>query len=217
MHFTSYEKTVITEAFKDTLMLLFTTGGLVLIFGLFIGLVLYFTETSETRKGYVAHKTFGVVIDIFRSIPFIILMIILIPFTVLIMNTMLGPKAAIPALVLSAGPFYGRIIYNALKEIPKGHIEAIKAMGANRTTFIVLLIKESLPSLIAGFTVTMVSLVGFIAAAGAVGAGGLGDLARRRALTMDYDMMYVSVVLLLVIVLFIQIIGDYAVKKIDKR
>lgn len=217
MSFTAYEQSLLIDAFKDTLYLLVVTGLLVFIFGSIIGLTLFLTELNGSKKQVVFHKIFGSIMDVFRSVPFIILMIIMIPVTVWLVGTMLGPNAAIPSLVLSAAPFYGRVFYNALRDIPKGHIEAIHSLGANRKTLIVLLFKEAMPSLISGFTVTMVSLVGFIAAAGAVGAGGLGDLARRRALTMDYDMMYASVILLLVIVLVIQIIGDYLAKRIDKR
>lgn len=217
MSFTAYEQTLLTDAFKDTLYLLAITGVLVFVLGSFIGLTLFLTELEGSRKSLIIHRVFGSIMDIFRSIPFIILMIIMIPVTVWVVGTMLGPNAAIPSLVLSAAPFYGRVFYNALRDIPKGHIEAIHSMGANKITLVKLLFREALPSLISGFTVTMVSLVGFIAAAGAVGAGGLGDLARRRALTMDYNMMYASVLLLLVIVLVIQITGDYLAKKIDRR
>lgn len=217
MSLTEYEKTLLTDAFKDTLYLLLVTGILVFLIGSIIGLTLFLTELNGSKKYRLFHKIFGSIMDIFRSVPFIILMIITIPVTVWLVGTMLGPNAAIPSLVVSAAPFYGRVFYNALRDIPKGQIEAIHALGANKRTLIKLLFKEAMPSIISGFTVTLVSLVGFIAAAGAVGAGGLGDLARRRALTMDYEMMYAAVILLLVIVLVIQIIGDYLAKRIDKR
>lgn len=218
---TTYEIEQIQKAFIDTLYLLLITGIFLTVIGLMLGFLLYFTRPDERKDKpkmvHVIHFVLGGVIDISRSIPFIILMIMLIPVTVIIMGTMLGRDAALPALVISASPFYARVVFNALKDIPHGTHEALESMGASKRVITRTLLKEALPSLISGLTVAMVSLVGFIAAAGAVGAGGLGDLARRRALVMDYDVMYVAVGLLLVIVLVIQFLGDFISKKVDHR
>jgi D-methionine transport system permease protein len=186
-----------------------------------LGYILYITSEQEDKEKQkimrITHYIVGTFIDILRSIPFIILMLILIPLTVIIMGTMLGPKAALLSLIISAAPFYARVSYNALLDVDKGNVEALNAMGASKFIKIKILFREALSGLIKGLTVTLVSLVGFIAAAGAVGAGGLGDLARRRALALDYKIMYISVILLLIIVVIIQIIGDIIAKKIDRR
>lgn len=211
----------ITEALLDTLFLLVVTSLFVLLIGLLVGFVLYFTEEkdSEDRKliTKVSYIVTSFIVDLARSIPFIILMIILIPITLLLMGTMLGAKAALPALIISAAPFFARLVYMSLKEIDKGKIEALEAMGAQRRTIIYILFKESLPSLISGFTVTLVTLIGFIASAGAIGAGGLGDLAKRKAYNGEYFIAYICVILVLVIVYTIQLVGDKISKKIDKR
>ncbi len=218
---TDYEKTLIINATKDTIYLLLVSGLFLIVIGLILGILLFITRSDnyETPNKLVKtiHFILGGFIDITRSIPFIILMITIIPLTIIITGTMLGANAALPALVISASPFYGRIVYNSLREIDRGKIEALKSLGANKFTIIKYLIKEALHSLISGLSVTLVSLVGFIAAAGAVGAGGLGDLARRRALALDYKLVYISVGILLLIVLIIQITGDFITKKIDKR
>lgn len=218
---TAYEITQLKQALFDTLYLLFLSGLFLTVIGLMLGFILYFTSDQENKEKQgimrIIHYLVGTFIDVLRSIPFIILMLILIPLTVIIMGTMLGPKAALLSLIISASPFFARISYNALLDIDKGNIEALNVMGANKIMKAKILFKEALPSLIKGLTVTLVSLVGFIAAAGAVGAGGLGDLARRRALALDYKIMYISVALLLIIVIIIQIIGDFIAKKIDRR
>ena len=211
----------ILKAFVETLFLLGVTGIFVLVIGLVIGFVLFFTESKEederTLGVKIAFRLTSFFVDLARSIPFIILMIILIPLTLVLMGTMLGAKAALPALIISAAPFFARLVYMSLKDVDGGKVEALEAMGASKTTIIVNLTKEALPSLITGFTVTLVTLVGFIASAGAIGAGGLGDLAKRRAFNNQYLEAYICVILVLLIVFSIQLIGDIIVKKIDKR
>ncbi|VEU80271.1 methionine ABC transporter permease [Haploplasma axanthum] len=221
MKLTPIDKEEIIAAFGDTVYLLFITAIFVIIFGILIGFTLYFTErkTDEVQSGFIkiTNRVISFIIDIARSIPFIILMVVLIPITVIIVGTMLGAKAALPALIISATPFYGRIVYMSLRDVNKGKLEALRAMGASNLTVILYMTKEALPSLISGLTVTLVTLVGFITSAGAIGAGGLGDLAVKRAFGNNLQVAYICVLLVLIIVFVIQLTGDYLSKKIDKR
>jgi D-methionine transport system permease protein len=158
-------------------------------------------------------------VNLFRAIPFIILIILLIPFTNLLMNTISGVKGALPALIIGAAPFYARLVEIGMKEIDRGVIEAAEAMGATRWTLITkVLLRESLPALVSGITVTAIALVGSTAIAGVIGAGGLGNLAYLVGYTRNQnDVILVSTVLILVIVFAIQFIGDTITKRIDKR
>ena len=158
-------------------------------------------------------------VNIFRSIPFVILIILLLPFTKWLVGSMLGPNAALPALIIGAAPFYGRLVEIALREIDKGVIEASVAMGASIWTIIwKVLIPESLPALVSGITVTTISLVGYTAMAGVIGAGGLGNLAYLDGFQRNrMDVVFVATVIILIIVFTIQMLGDFITKKIDKR
>lgn len=218
-NFNEYQIEQITTSLVDTLFLLAITGFFLILLGGLLGIVLYLTELNlkNKRRNIILNKVIALIVDFFRSIPFIILMIVLIPVTVWLMKTMIGKEAALPALILSASPFYARVFYNALNEVPKGNIEALVAMGISPYKRIVYIIKEALPALIKGLTVALVTLVGFISSAGAIGAGGLGDLAKREAFRGEYNMMIVSIILILIIVFSIQYIGDYVSKKIDRR
>lgn len=221
MNITDYEKGLIIESFLETIFLILVTGIFLILIGLVLGFILYFTKPNplvkQPKMYRFIHFIVGGLIDFARSIPFVILMITIIPLTIILVGTMIGPKAALPALIISAAPFYARVVYNALNDIPKGNVEALKSMGASKLTIIKCLIKESLPSLISGLTIALVTLVGFIASAGAIGSGGLGNLAIRYALANQFNVMYISVGILLLIVFTIQISGDIISKKIDKR
>ena len=155
----------------------------------------------------------------FSSIPFIILIVLLIPFTKVIMGTIIGEKAALPALIIGAAPFYARLVEIGLREIDKGVIEAVQSMGAKTTTIIFkVLLPESMPALISGITVTAIALVGYTAMAGFVGAGGLGNLAfldgfqRNRS-----DVTLMATIIILVLVFAIQLLGDLMTNRTDKR
>ena len=157
--------------------------------------------------------------NIFRSIPFIVLIILLIPFTKFLLGTIRGANAALPALIIGAAPFYARMVLIALREIDKGVIEAARSMGAKTSTIIwKVLIPESLPALISGITVTAVALVGYTAMAGIIGAGGLGNLAFLDGFQRNRtDVTLMATVLILVVVFIIQYIGDFITMKVDKR
>ncbi|WP_105985888.1 methionine ABC transporter permease [Staphylococcus chromogenes] len=189
------------------------------IFGLIIGVILFLTSKSKSKVGRVFYSIVSFFVNLFRAIPFIILILLLIPFTSLILGTISGPTGALPALIIGASPFYGRLVEIALKEIDKGVIEAAWSMGATTWTVIrKVLIPESLPALISGITVTAIALVGSTAIAGVIGAGGLGNLAYLTGFTRNQnDVILISTILILVIVFVIQFLGDWATNKIDKR
>jgi D-methionine transport system permease protein len=164
-----------------TVETLYMTGVAVVatfILGTILGLLLFLTSKGSLWENRLANMIIAAIVNIFRSIPFIILIILLIPFTKFVVGTILGANAALPALIIGAAPFYARMVEIALREIDKGVIEAAKAMGATTATIIwKVLLPESLPALVSGITVTAIALVGYTAMAGVVGAGGLGNLA----------------------------------------
>lgn len=207
------------EATYDTIYMTLISTGATFVLGLAIGILLFLTSPNQMWANKAANVLTGSIVNIFRSIPFIVLIILLIPFTKFLLDTIRGVNAALPALIIGAAPFYARMVLIALREIDKGVIEAARSMGAKASTIIwKVLIPESLPALLSGITVTAVTLVGYTAMAGVIGAGGLGNLAfidgfqRSRA-----DVTLMATILILVIVFIIQFIGDYITSKTDKR
>ncbi|WP_194746250.1 methionine ABC transporter permease [Staphylococcus chromogenes] len=207
------------EATYETLYMTVISTLFSFIFGLIIGVILFLTSKSKSKVGRVFYSIVSFFVNLFRAIPFIILILLLIPFTSLILGTISGPTGALPALIIGASPFYGRLVEISLKEIDKGVIEAAWSMGATTWTVIrKVLIPESLPALISGITVTAIALVGSTAIAGVIGAGGLGNLAYLTGFTRNQnDVILISTILILVIVFVIQLLGDWATNKIDKR
>ena len=203
----------------ETLIMTFESLIAVFVIGLFLGLLLYLTSNSKTAFGRGFYAVVTGIVNIFRAIPFIILIVLLIPFTKFLIGTIIGVQAAIPALIISAAPFYARLVEIGLREVDKGVIEAARAMGAKNTTIITkVLIPESLPAIISGLTVTAIALVGSTAMAGVIGAGGLGNLAYLDGFQRNNSTLtFVATVLILIIVFAIQILGDTIVKKVDKR
>ncbi len=203
----------------ETLIMTGFSSFFTLIFGLPLGLVLVLTDRNGLMQNLAVNRVIGAIVNAFRSVPFIILLVALIPFTRLIMGTALGTWASIVPLSIAAIPYYARMAEVSLREVDHGLIEAARSMGANRWTIIRdVLIPESMPGLIAGFTVTIVTLIGASAMAGAIGAGGLGDLAIRYGYQrFNYPIMAAVVAVLIVFVCLIQWIGDRLVQKVDKR
>ncbi|MCF7646741.1 methionine ABC transporter permease [Pseudochrobactrum asaccharolyticum] len=203
----------------ETLIMTGFSSLFTLIFGLPLGLLLILTDRNGLLQNLPVNRVVGAVVNAFRSVPFIILLVALIPFTRLIMGTALGTWASIVPLSIAAIPYYARMAEVSLREVDHGLIEAARSMGASRWTIIKeVLIPESMPGLIAGFTVTIVTLIGASAMAGAIGAGGLGDLAIRYGYQrFNYPIMAAVVAVLIVIVCLIQWIGDRLVQKVDKR
>lgn len=209
----------IWEATVETLYMTAISVIVTFILGILLGLLLFLTAKGNLWENKPLNSIIASVVNIFRSVPFIILIILLIPFTKLLVGTMLGANAALPALIIGAAPFYARMVEIALREIDKGVLEAAKAMGAKTSTIIFkVLLPESMPALISGITVTAIALVGYTAMAGVVGAGGLGNLAYLEGFQRNHnDVTILATILILVIVFIIQFIGDIVTSKIDKR
>ena len=207
------------SATTETLYMTAVSVVLVFFIGLILGLVLYQTQKGDTALQKILYRIISVIVNFFRSVPFLILIVLLIPFTILLLQTITGPTAGLPALVFSAAPFYARLVESSFKEIDKGVIEAAEAMGASKGQLVAkVLIPESLPTLISGITTTGISIVGYTAMAGVIGAGGLGNLAYLVGFQRNKPTVtLVSTAIILVIVFFIQLIGDLLVKAVDKR
>jgi len=189
------------------------------IMTIILGIILYITKEDGLYPQKIVHRILDFIVNLFRAIPFIILIFLLLEVTLMTMGTMLGVKGALPALIVSSAPFYARMCMIALSEIDKGTIEASKAMGASNWQIIMkVLIPEAKPALVSSITVMGISLVGYTAMAGCIGAGGLGNLAYMYGyVRQNMPVMYTATFFVLVIVFMIQIIGDLIVKKIDKR
>ncbi|WP_059105926.1 methionine ABC transporter permease [Shouchella shacheensis] len=190
-----------------------------LVFGLILGVLLFMTAKGNAWQNKVLYTIIGAYVNIFRSIPFLILIILLIPLTSVVIGTIRGPSAALPALIIGSAPFYARLVEIALREVDKGVIEAAQSMGASNISIIVkVLIPESMPALLSGITVTAVTLVGYTAMAGAIGAGGLGTLALQQGFQRtNPDVTLVATIVVLIIVFIIQWIGDLLTRITDKR
>ncbi len=218
-----YFKDIDWQAMWDaTVQTLYMTGYSVLttfILGILLGLLLFLTSPGNMWENRPVNLVISAIVNVFRSIPFIILIVLLIPFTTLLFGTMIGEKAALPALIVGAAPFYARMVEIGLREIDKGVIEAAKSMGASMGTIIwKVLLPESMPALVSGITVTAIALVSYTAMAGVIGAGGLGNLAYLEGFQRNRnDVTLVATIIILVIVFIIQFIGDSITKKIDKR
>ncbi|WP_144502898.1 methionine ABC transporter permease [Bacillus pumilus] len=217
--FPNVDLEVIWNATGETVYMTLISLAFAFVIGIILGLLLFLTSKGGLWENKPINTVIGAVVNIFRSIPFIILIILLLGFTKFLMHTILGPNAALPALVIGSAPFYARLVEIALREVDKGVIEAARSMGAKTSTIIFkVLLPESLPALISGITVTAIALIGSTAIAGAIGAGGLGDLAYVEGYQSgNTDVTLFATVFILIIVFIIQIIGDLITNKIDKR
>ncbi|MFN3724680.1 MAG: methionine ABC transporter permease [Allosphingosinicella sp.] len=209
----------IGQATFDTLIMLGASLVLTVLIGIPLGVLLFLTDRGQLAESRLANRVGGLIVNILRSIPFVILLIVMIPLTVLVVGTSLGVAGAIPPLVVGAAPFYARLVEGALREVPRATIEAVQAMGATRLQIVTrALVPEALPGLISGATVTAIALVSFTAMAGVVGAGGLGDLAIRYGYQrFQTDVMLVTVALMVVLVQLIQFAGDLLARRFDHR
>lgn len=209
----------IGRACVDTLSMLGGSLALTILLGLPLGIVLFLTGPRQVWENRAANGLLGIVVNFLRSVPFIILLIVMIPLTMTLVGTSLGVAGAIPPLVAGAAPFFARLVEAALREVDRSTVEAVQAMGATTRDLVVrALLPEALPGIVAGATVTAIALVSFTAMAGVVGAGGLGDLAIRFGYQrFQTDVMIVTVVLLLLLVQALQIIGDRLVRHFSHR
>jgi len=211
--------TEIAQATLDTLAMLGGSMVLTVLLGLPLGVILFLTGRGQMLENRLANGFLSLLVNILRSVPFVILLIVMIPLTVALVGTSLGVAGAIPPLVAGAAPFFARLVETALREVDRGVIEASFAMGARRRQVVLwALLPEAMPGVIAAATVTAIALVSYTAMAGVVGAGGLGDLAIRFGYQrFQTDVMVVTVVLLLVLVQVLQMIGDRVVRRVSHR
>ena len=204
----------------DTIVMTLVSTVFAYIIGIPLGVAVVLTDP---KKGLLPHRAInavlGWIINIGRSIPFIILLVAIIPFTRLIVGTSLGVPGAIVPLVVSAAPFVGRMVEQSLAEVDASLIEAAQSFGATVWQIVIkVYLVESLPSLIRGFSITLITLLGYSAMAGTVGAGGLGDIAIRYGYQRYMvDMMVATIIILIVVVQLIQSVCDFAARKVDRK
>ena len=203
----------------DTVLMVGVSAFLAFLFGLPIAVILVNTSEHGIYPSKSINQALGWLVNITRSIPFLILMVALIPITRLIVGTSYGVWAAVVPLTLAATPFFARIAEVSLREVDHGLIEAAQAMGCNRKQIIWhVLLPEALPGIVAGFTVTIVTMINSSAIAGAIGAGGLGDIAYRYGYQrFDMQIMLAVIVVLVVMVMLVQAFGDALSSQLDKR
>jgi D-methionine transport system permease protein len=209
----------IGEATKDTLYMLSASLVFTIIFGLILGIILFLTSRRQLLQQPVVYGVLSFIVNVLRSVPFVILMIMIMPVTKLITGTTLGVEGSIPPLVVAATPFFARLVETSLREVDRGVIEAAQAMGASKWDIVRrVLLRESSPSLLAAVTITAVTLVSYTAMSGVIGGGGLGDLALRYGYQrFQTDVMLVTVVLLIVLVQVLQTIGDALVRRYSRK
>ncbi|MFT3993540.1 MAG: methionine ABC transporter permease MetI [Dysgonomonas sp.] len=203
----------------ETIAMTFISGFFGFVLGLPIGTLLFITRKGQIKEDVALNSVLSFIVNIFRAIPFIILIVWMIPFTDSIVGTSIGMWAALVPLSIGAAPFVARMVENSLLEVPNGLIEASRAMGATPFQIIrKVLLPEALPSLVNNATITLITLVGYSAMGGAVGAGGLGQIGYRYGY-VDYDLTTMNIVLtlLVIIVFLIQFLGDYVSKLVDHR
>ena len=210
---------LLAQGTVDTLVMVFVSTAIAYAIGIVLGVVLHLTAANGLRPMRVLNAVLGWVVNIGRSLPFIILMIALVPATQALVGTSTGVRGVIPPLVVATAPFVARMIEQSLAEVSRDTIEAAEACGASipRIVFSALL-PEACPSIVRGVAVTLIAVLGYTAIAGALGAGGLGDIAIRYGYYRFEDgAMIVTVVLLIILVQLIQSAADYIARKIDHR
>lgn len=207
------------EATYDTLLMLGGSMLFTVLLGLPLGILLYLTGPRQMFDQPTLYKIVSLVVNILRSLPFIILMIVMMPLTDLMVGTNIGVVGTIPPLVVAAAPFFARLVETALREVDRGIIEATQAMGAKTRQIIFnALLPEALPGIIAAMTVTVITLVSYTAMAGLVGGGGLGDLAVRYGYyRYQTDVMWLLVIFLIILVQALQTIGDKLVVHFSRK
>lgn len=208
---------ILIKAFGESMYMVFFSTLFSLILGFIVAILLILTAPDGLKPNKAIYSVLDAVINILRSFPFIILIVSIAPLTKLIVGKSIGQTAAIVPLTIAAAPFVARVIESALKEVDKGVVEAAKSFGASNTQIIFkVMLKEAVPSIISGLTLTVISIIGYSAMAGTVGAGGLGDLAVRYGYQRyQTDIMIVTVIILIVIVQVLQSLGNYLYKKLS--
>ncbi len=210
---------LLPNATVQTIYMVVVSSFFAVVLGLPIGVLLVITQEGHIGEKRSIHKCLNTIINITRSIPFLILMIALFPLSRLIVGTTIGTTATIVPLSIAAAPFAARMIESSLIEIDPGVIEAAQSMGATPKQIIFkVLLPESLPSLILGITTTIINLIGYSAMAGAIGGGGLGDLAIRYGYyRYEMDIMIATIIILVLMVQIVQGIGNSLAKYLTKK
>jgi D-methionine transport system permease protein len=210
---------LVEPALGQTLQMVVISTAITGLLGLLLGVLLHTTGRDGLRPLRPVNAALGLVVGVGRSVPFIVLLAAIIPFTRLVVGTSLGTSAVIVPLVVGMTPFYARVVEQALREVPRGLVEMARAAGASRAqTVRKVVLPEAAPGLVGGLTITLVAIVGFSAMAGTVGGGGLGALAIDYGYNRyDGNVMLATVVLLVVIVQLFQLVGDLVVRRISHR
>ena len=219
MQFDAVTIEMLKEGTWQTLYMVFMSSVVSYLIGVPVGIALMVTDKDGICPVSFFNKVLGLVINLLRSVPFLILMIMVIPFTRLVVGKVIGPNAAVVPLIIAAAPYIGRMVESSLKEVDAGVIEAAKSMGASNWQIIwKVLLPEAKPSLLVGAAISVTTILGYSAMAGAVGAGGLGDIAIRYGYhRYQTEMMMVTVILLVIIVQLIQEVFMRMSRKSDKR
>lgn len=209
---------VILKALQETLIMVFASTIFSVILGFIPAILLTLTASDGLKPNKIIYNILDFIVNTLRSFPFVILMVIIIPFTRLLVGKTIGTAAAIVPLTIAAAPFVSRVIESALREVDKGVIEAAKAFGASNTQIIFkVMLKEAIPSIMSGITLTIISIVGYSAMAGTLGGGGLGDVAIRYGYQrFETGTMVVTCIILIIVVQALQALGNSFYNKLSK-
>ena len=210
---------LIADALWQTLVMVAVSGGVGALLGIPLGVVLFVTDKKSFIPMPALNAVLGTLVNALRSVPFIILLVAIIPFTRLVVGTSIGTAAAIVPLTIAVAPFIARIVEQSLREVDKGLIEAGQSMGATNLQIITkILLPEALPGIVSGLTISIIALIGYSAMAGAIGGGGLGDLGIRYGYQRFMpEVMWTVVLILIVLVQSIQMAGDRLVRKLSRK
>lgn len=217
--FLSQYQDLLVQGTVDTIVMVALSTFFAYLIGIFIGVIFVVTKPTGLRPNIFFSSIFGWIVNMGRSLPFIILLVALLPFTRLVVGTTLGVKGSILPLVISAAPFVARMVEQSLSEVDAGLIEAAESMGASPLEIVFkVYLREGLPSLLRGLPIVAICILGYSAMAGTVGAGGLGDIAIRYGYQRYQDnVMIATIIILIVLVQLIQSAGDLLVRLFDKR
>ena len=209
---------ILIKAVNETLIMVFASTLFALILGFIPPIILPVTADDGSRPNKKIYSILDFIVNILRSFPFLILMVVLIPFTRIIVGKSIGTAAAVVPLTIASAPFVSRIIESALREVDKGVIEAAKSFGATDIQIIFkVMLKEAIPSIMSGLTLTIISIVGYSAMAGTVGGGGLGYVAISYGYQrFEVDIMVVTCIVLVILVEALQLLGNYLYNKLSK-
>ena len=209
---------IVLDALKETLIMVFTSTIFAVILGFIPAILLTVTANDGLKPNKIIYNILDFIVNTLRSFPFVILMVMIVPLTRFIVGKSIGTTAAIVPLTIAAAPFVARVIESSLREVDKGVIEAAKAFGASNFQIIFkVMLKEAIPSIMSGITLTIISIVGYSAMAGAIGGGGLGDVAIRYGYQrFQTDVMVVTCIILIIVVQLLQFLGNYFCNKLSK-